>query len=174
MTTKRRSVLLGTAAVLAVALIVWYTTMEKWAAGYQQTNASWRIRGLCTLAEDGAPIKDAEITAYFYEPAAFRHKLFNSPLKMTIVVARTDDKGHFELNGEGGHLQIKAQAKGYRDPESWEDWRQSAMNGVTRVDTNVVLRLQAASEKQNGEPAAAVDGGRAAQFQIERSEARHH
>lgn len=146
MTTKTGLASLGIVALLVAAFALWYFTMGKWAAKYQQTNASWRIHGLCTNAQDGTPVKGAEITAYFSEPVAFKHKWRNMPLKTTNIVAKTDEQGRFVLIGEGGRVQIKVRAVGYRDPESWEDWRHSAMNGITRVDTNVALSLQPASE----------------------------
>jgi hypothetical protein len=146
MTTKTELALLGVVALLVAAFTLWYFTMEKWAAKYQQTNAAWRIHGVCTNAQDGTPVKGAEITASFCEPVTSKHKWRNLPIRTTSVVTRTDDQGRFVLIGEGGHVQIKVRAEGYREPESWEDWRHSAMNGVKQVDTNVALSLQPASK----------------------------
>lgn len=143
MTTKTALVLLGIAALLAAGIGVWYFTLERWAGAYQQTNATWRIQGLCTSAQDGTPVKGAEVIAYFSEPVAFKHHWRDKPpLKTTNVVTNTDEQGRFEVIGVGGHVQIKLRAEGYRAPEPWEDWRHSAVNGVSRVDTNVVLTLQ--------------------------------
>lgn len=147
MTTKAGLVLLGIVALLAAAITVWNFTLRKWATAYQQTNATWRIQGVCTNAQTGAPIKGAQVTAYFFEPVAFKHHWRNKPpLARTDVVAKTDAEGRFALLGQGGSVQIKVRAEGYRDPEPWEDWRHSAMNGISRVDTNVALSLQPASK----------------------------
>ena len=158
MRTKARFTLLGIVALLAAGVTMWYLTIEKWAIKYQQTNASWQISGLCTSSQDGVPISDAQITAYFSEPVTLRHKLHNAPLKTTTVVTNTDDQGRFNLVGEGGYVQIKVRAKGYLDPEPWEDWRYSAMNGVTEVITNITVSLQLASQAtQEGKTAGGAE-----------------
>jgi len=136
-----------TIAVIAVipAFLLWYFTMEKWAAPYHETNATWRIQGLCTNAQNGTPVNGAQVTASFKEAIEFKHHWRNPPpLGTTNVVTKTDSEGRFEVTGEGGSVYITIQAHGYRDPEPWENWSYSARNGIRRVDTNVVLTLQPA------------------------------
>jgi hypothetical protein len=146
MTTRTGLGVLGLTVLLVGAVGLWCFTTRKWAAAYQQTNATWRIRGLCADDRNGTPIKGVDITACFWEPVAFKHHWRNPPpLGTTNVLTKTDDSGRFEVTGEGGHVQLKIYAAGYRIPEPWEDWRCSAMNGVSRVDTNVVLTLEAIS-----------------------------
>lgn len=147
MTTKAGLVLLGIVALLVAGFVLWYFTMRKWAAPYQETNATWRIQGVCTNAQTGAPIKDARVTASFREPIAFKQHWRNPPpLRTTDVVAKTDAEGRFEVTGEGGSVYITVRAEGYRDPEPWENWSYSARNAISRVDTNVALSLQPASK----------------------------
>ena len=135
--------------------MLWFFVVGDWVMGwvlgsqakrYQQTNASWRIQGVCTNAQTGAPIKGAEVMVYFWEPVVFKHRWRNMPPLKTTVVTKTDEHGRFEVSGEGGSARIKIRAEGYRDPEPWEDWLHIAVNGVTRVDTNVALSLQPASK----------------------------
>lgn len=143
MTTKTVLVPLGIAALLVAAITLWYFTMRKWAAPYQETNATWRIQGVCTNAQTGAAIKRAQVTASFREPVAFKHHWRNPPpLRTTEVVAKTDVDGRFEVTGEGGSLYITVRAEGYRDPEPWENWSYSTRYAIGCVDTNVVLALQ--------------------------------
>jgi len=146
-TIKAKLVLSGIVALLAAGFVLWYFTMRKWALAYQQTNATWNIQGHCADVQNGTPITGADITAYFWEPVAFKHHWRNPPpLRRTEKIMKTDDQGRFEIVGEGGHVQIKIRAEGYRVQAPWEDWRHSAMNGITRVDTNLVLSLQPASK----------------------------
>lgn len=145
MTTKARSVLLGIVAVLVAEFMLWYFTIRKWGAEYQETNATWRIQGVCTNAQTGGPIKGAQVTAFFREPIAFKHHWRNKPpLKTTTVVTKTDEQGRFEVIGEGGSVLITVRAEGYRDLEPWEIWSYSARNAISHVDTNIALSLQPA------------------------------
>jgi hypothetical protein len=147
MTNKAGLVLLGTVAFLVAGFALWCFTMRKWAAPYQEANASWRIRGICTNAQTGAPINGAQVTASFTEPIAFKHHWRNPPpLTITNVVTETDRDGRFEVAGEGGSVYIKAQAQGYRHLEPWENWSHSARNRITRVETNAFFSLQPVSK----------------------------
>jgi hypothetical protein len=150
MTTKTRLVL-GAAMLLAAAATLWYFTMRTWAAAYQQTNAAWRIQGICTDAENGMPVSGATVTAYFSEPITSKLRWQHKPLRTTNVVTKTDEQGRFQLIGEGGNAQVKLRAEGYHDPEPWEDWRHSAMDGATRVDTNIALSLKPISNSAHKE-----------------------
>ncbi len=142
---KIKLVLSGIVILLAAGFVLWYFTMRKWSLAYQQTNATWKIQGHCADVQNGTPITGADITAYFWEPVTFKHHWRNPPpLRRTDKITRTDDQGNFEILGEGGHVQIKIRAEGYRVPEAWEDWQHSAMNGIIRVETNVVLTMHAA------------------------------
>lgn len=136
----------GISAFLIAAFVLWAFTMRKWAAPYQEANATWRIQGLCTNAQNGTPIKGAQVTASFREPIAFKHHWRNPPpLRTTDELMKTDAEGRFEVTGEGGSLYITVQAEGYRDPEPWENWSYSARNEISRVETNIVLTLQPVS-----------------------------
>lgn len=147
MTTKAGLVLLGIVALLVAGFVLWYFTMRKWAAPYQETNATWRIQGVCTNAQTGAAIKGAQVTASFREPIPFKQHWRNPPpLRTTDVIAKTDAEGRFEVTGEGGSVYITVRAEGYRDPEPWENWSYSARNAISRVDTNIALSLQPASK----------------------------
>lgn len=152
MTTRTWLFLLGAALLLVGGQVVWFFVVGNWVMGgwakkYQQTNATWRIKGVCTDAETGAPIEGAEITAYFFEPVGFKHHWRNKPpLVRTDVVTKTGLDGRFEVLGQGGSVVIKVRAEGYRDQEPWEYWSHRATNGISRVDTNVALSLQPASK----------------------------
>jgi len=129
--------------------------MGSWAKKYQETNASWKVQGVCTNAQTGAPIKGAQVTASFREAITFKHHWRNPPpLTTTKVVVKTDDQGRFEVTGEGGSAYIKAQAEGYREPEPWENWSYSARNGIGRVNTNMALSLQPLSKSPQKEKAS--------------------
>lgn len=150
MTTKTSVVVMGIIMLLGGAGAAWYFAMEKWSAPYQETNASWRIQGVCTDAQNGIPIKGAQITASFREPIAFEHHWTSPPpLKTINVVTETDDDGRFEVTGEGGSAYIKAQAEGFLDPEPGENWSYSARNKINRVDTNITLGLNPISKQSN-------------------------
>jgi len=134
--------LLGLGILVLTIGYLYYRFAQKIAVDYKEANATWRIQGLCVNAKTGAPITSAEITVFFTEPVTFKHHWRNPPpLKSTNVVTRTDDQGHFDVVGEGGHAYITAQAKGYREQYPWENWRYYARGRISRVDTNVTVRL---------------------------------
>ena len=154
-TTKAGLVLLGLVVLVVAGIGLWYFTMRKWASPYQETNATWKIQGVCTNAQNGVPIKGARVTASFQEAITFKHHWRNPPpLVTTNVVVKTDDQGRFEVTGEGGSAYIKAQAEGYREPEPWESWSSSARNGISRVDTNIALSLEPSSKPAHDEKAS--------------------
>jgi hypothetical protein len=156
MTTKTNFVLLGIGLLGIVGLIsavaVCFLMATKWSAPYRESNATWRIEGICTNSQSGTPIKGVQVAAFFREPIAFKHHWRNPPpLATTNVVTKTDDQGRFEVTGEGGSAYIKVKAEGYREPESWEDWSYNARNGISRVDTNIALSLKPISTSAHDE-----------------------
>ena len=148
MTTKAGLVLSGIVALLVVGFVLWCFTMRKWAAPYQETNANGSIQGVCTDAQTGALIKDAEVTVSFREPIGFKQHWRNPPpLSVSNVITRTDGDGLFEVTGVGGSVYIAVRASGYREPEPWENWSHSARNRVDSVETNIVVTLQPESSE---------------------------
>lgn len=134
--------LLGIGALVAASW-VYYAVGARIAIHYNESNATWRIRGHCINAQTGVPIANARITASFTEPVAFKHHWRKPPpLKSTEVVIKTDSQGQFEVIGEGGSAYITAKAEGYNEPEPWENWRHYTRDGVSRVDTNLTLSLK--------------------------------
>src|ERR1039457_4593970 len=102
MTMKARLALVGI-GVLLVAVTLLYFAMQRLAIHYKETNATWRIQGLCTNPQNGTPVKAAQITASFTEPISFKHHWRSPPpLGTTNVVTKSDDQGRFEITGEGG------------------------------------------------------------------------
>lgn len=147
-------VVLGVAASLAAVAALWQFKSDKWSSPYREVNATWIIQGLCTNAQNGAPIKGAQIMATFREPIAFGQHWRSPPaLATTNVVAKTDTEGRFEVSGEGGSVYIKAHADGFREPEPWENWSCSARNGTDRVETNITLSLSPALKRSRDEAA---------------------
>lgn len=129
--------------VLLLAGTLLYFGMDEIAQHYKETNARWRITGLCINAKNGTPVKAALIRASFTEPVTFKHHWRNPPpLATTNVITKTDEQGRFEVAGVGGSVYINAQAEGYRKPEPWEHWSSSTRDGVSYVDTNITLRLE--------------------------------
>jgi hypothetical protein len=154
MTMKATVALIGV-GVLVIAAGLLYFGMRRLAVHYQDTNATWKIRGVCTNAQTGAPIQDAQVTATFTEPVSFKHHWRNPPpLAETNVVVKTDDQGRFEVNGEGGSAYITVQAEGYREPEPWQNWRYYTRDGISRVDTNITVRLEPLSKSAHNEKAS--------------------
>lgn len=140
MTTRNRVLMLGVAVMLGA---VWYCWMTKVAVQYQEIDATWRIQGVCKDAQTGTPIVGAQVIASFREPIAFKHHWRNPPpLATTDVVKKTDDQGRFEITGGGGSVYIRGEAKGYCKGEPWDNRSYRALDGITRVDTNVVLKLE--------------------------------
>jgi len=154
MTTRAALALLGIGVLLVTAALL-YFAMQRLAVHYKETNATWRIQGICTNAQNGTPIKAAQITASFTESVSFKHHWRNPPaLATTNVLAQTDAQGRFEIVGKGGSVYIKAQAGGYREPEPWENWRHYTRDGVSRVDTNIALSLEPTSKSAHDEKAS--------------------
>ena len=116
-----------------------YFQQGKDATYYMETNATWKIQGLCLNAKDQTPIKNASVTACVQ--GAIRSAEYNELL--TNIVTKTDAQGHFETTFVGGSVRIYAQAEGYRIPELWEKgcWRYYTKNGMLLVETNVILCL---------------------------------
>jgi prolipoprotein diacylglyceryltransferase len=150
MAVNAKTGLLVVAAIFALLIgggVLWFLTMQKWATAYQETNATWRITGVCINAQNGEPIQGALVTASFREAIAFKHHWRDSsPPRITDVVAKTEPDGRFVIIGNGGSVYVTAKFEGYRDPEPWENWSCSARNGSTHMDTNIVLSLQPALE----------------------------
>ena len=143
MRTKVSSVLCGIVILLGGLATVWSLATVKSSASYRETNAIWKIQGLCTNSQSGRPIKGGKIEVSFREPIAFKHHWRNPPpLATTNVFTTTDDQGRFEVIGKGGSAYIKVHADGYLQTESWDDWSYSARNGIDHVDTNVAFSLK--------------------------------
>lgn len=133
--------LLVTIALLTLVIIFWWD--GGFSAGpYQESDATWRIQGICTNSVTGLPILGVEVTAVFREPIAFKHHDRNPPpLKTTTVKTSTDSAGRFDVRGKGGYVYLQTAKQGYKEPESWEEWDGRVFNSVKLVQTNLHLGL---------------------------------
>jgi hypothetical protein len=137
----RTLAIVGILACLAAGFAYWRMCQD--AKLYEEADAFWRIRGVCTNALDGAPIKGGQVEAFFEEP--FTSKLHwqkpRPPLRKTKVVATTDDEGRFIVAGQGGFVFLRVSAEGYRDQHPWECWHQFNRGRVRHVDTTIAVTL---------------------------------
>jgi len=122
-------------------LAIGYRILSQQDSAYQQINASWSIQGFCYNGKDRSPVAGAEVTAHFWEAITAKHTLGKAPLASINIAQRTDEHGRFRIVGRGGHVQLSISAPAYRPLEPWEEWRASAVHGVSRVETNLSLPL---------------------------------